>query len=655
MVRSDGFLFGGLGAAQGCLRLTLTICLVLASAGCSSSKYVKVRSVPRSPLVDQLKLTTRAGPQPSDRTMQLLRQYDLVKELKGKPADLLASFQKITDREPTAEKIYSFSELAFLAGKKTEAADPAQALDFYGAAVSYAYVYLFDDRCGPHRNPYDPEFRGACDLYNGSLEGAMRIVKKQGSLLPGCTHCIESTTQSWDVTIVARGGRWRPEDFDRFEFVSDYEVQGLTNQYQTFGLGVPLVAVRKAGDKQEPGERYYPPGLSFPATAFLRVLPDTTPPTPGARARHVALLEIYDPLASTDIVVGRRTVPLESDLSTPLAYYLNDPRLDQLATLGLLRPDKSREVSGLYMLQPYEPGKIPVLMVHGLWSSPITWMEMFNDLRGDPVIRSRFQFWFYLYPTGQPFWESAAQLRQDLATMRTVVDPRHNEPSLDQMVLVGHSMGGLVSKMQTLESGNEFWNIVATKPFDVVKASAEVRADLQGEFFFPANPSVRRLITIGTPHRGSKFANETVRFLAKKIITLPTLTLTAQQQVVRDNPDVFVPDSLVDVKTSLDSLSPESPILPVMLKAPHPPWVKYHNIVGVLPNEGLIGKVAGGTDGVVAFESAHLDDVDSELVVNADHTYVHRHPLSVLEVRRILLEHLRDVESGTSVQTVRRP
>ena len=111
---------------------------------------------------------------------------------------------------------------------------------------------------------------------------------------------------------------------------------------------------------------------------------------------------------------------------------------------------------GLYMVQPYEPGKIPVLMVHGLWSSPMTWMEMFNDLRSQPEIRDHYQFWFYLYPTGQPFWLSAAQLRRDLAKVREVLDPTHQEPALDQMVLIGHSMGGLVSQLQTLQSGDDY-------------------------------------------------------------------------------------------------------------------------------------------------------------------------------------------------------
>ena len=113
------------------------------------------------------------------------------------------------------------------------------------------------------------------------------------------------------------------------------------------------------------------------------------------------MLELYDPLVSSDIMLGGRRVPLETDLSTPLAYLLNDPRLEIAATIGLLHPDQSQKTRGLYMLEPYEPGKIPVLMVHGLWSSPLTWMEMFNDLRSNPEIRQNYQFWFYEYPSGR--------------------------------------------------------------------------------------------------------------------------------------------------------------------------------------------------------------------------------------------------------------
>ncbi len=624
---------------------------VMALAGCSNTHYVKVRSVPYSPLVDRLKLTSRGGPQPSGRTMQLLRQYDLAAGLHGDMQPLLDKVQAIADQEPTPQKVYAFAELSYIAGKKVELVNPTTALDHYGAAVTYAYKYLFDERYAPQRNAYDPEFRGACDLYNGSLESSLRIVKKQGGLLPGRSHSIESTSQAWDVKIVIRSDRWHPADFAELKFASDYEVQELKNQYQNYGLGVPLIAIRARQDSNDPGEQFMPPLLSFPITAFLRVLPDVQDQATSSRRRHVALLELYDPLVSSDIEIASRRVPLETDLSTPLAYFLNDPQLNpnnpeinlnEIATQGLLRPDKTQTDTGLYMLQPYEPGKIPVLMVHGLWSSPMTWMEMFNDLRSDPTIRSRYQFWFYLYPTGQPFWQSATQLREDLANARAVLDPQRREPAFDQMVLVGHSMGGLVSKMQVVASHNDFWNIVSDKPFDAVKASPEMHQRLEHTFFFQPDPAVRRLITIATPHRGSKFANGATRWLAREFIKLPQM---GREQVEKENPGVFREHTLLDVRTSVDSLAPNSPILPVLLQAERPPWLKCHNIVGVLPDKGFIGSVAGGSDGVVSFSSAHLDDAVSELKVDADHLSVHRHPLSILEVRRILLEHLADLEA----------
>ena len=146
------------------------------------------------------------------------------------------------------------------------------------------------------------------------------------------------------------------------------------------------------------------------------------------------MLELYDPLAPDESVIAGQGVPLESDLTTPLAYFLSRPEMNlgNLATIGLLRPDAllamrpggPDPIMGLYMVQPYEPGKIPVLMVHGLWSTPMTWMEMFNDLRSSPEIRDRYQFWFYLYPTGQPFWLSAPNAR-DLAKVREAARPKH--------------------------------------------------------------------------------------------------------------------------------------------------------------------------------------------------------------------------------------
>jgi pimeloyl-ACP methyl ester carboxylesterase len=429
-------------------------------------------------------------------------------------------------------------------------------------------------------------------------------------------------------------------------------MKGLKNQYQTHGLGVPLIAVRRSYQGEPVAAKYYPPGLSFPVTAFLRLSP-----VPGEAGKNTAMLELYDSLAMDDTRVGNLFVPLESDLTTPLAYYLSKVPLESLATVGLLqpdrllspRPDRQTTITGLYMAQPYEPGKIPVLMVHGLWSSPMTWMEMFNDLRSSPDIRRNYQFWFYLYPTGQPFWLSAAQLRHDLAVLRETVDPEHREPALDQMVLVGHSMGGLVSKLQTLESGESYWKLASHEPLNQVKADPEVQQRLQDTFFFHPNPSIRRVVTIATPHRGSSFSNSTTQYLLGKLIRLPATLVNTQQKLFLDNPDLAFNGSLMKIDTSIDSLSPSMPIFPVMLGGPAGPWVKYHNIYGELPPSWWLRPLGEHTDGVVDVSSARIDGVASELMVPADHTAVHCHPLAVMEVRRILHEHLAELRSQPSV------
>ena len=636
-------------------------CVLLAGSGCTATRGVALRSAPSNPLEEYLELDTSTAEAPSERTDQVLRVNNLAWRADDDPWAVLGQLQAGIDREPSPEKVYALAELAYLAGRTCHEKDAQAAIDLYGASVLAAYRYLFDPCFAATRNPYDPQFRAACSLYNVSLEAALRIICKQQPLIPGDTRTIHTAAGACDVTCVLRGGRWSERDFERIEFASDYEITGLRNRYSQHGLGVPLIAVRRSYPGEPELAKYYPPELSFPVTVFLRPVPPEGRADGQVNTRLRGLLELYDPLTTTDIQVDRRHVPLESDLTTPLAYFLSNPKLGSLATVGLLRPDELLKlrpdtkgpIMGLYMTQPYEPDKIPVVLIHGLWSSPMTWMEMFNDLRSSPQLRQRYQFWFYLYPTAQPFWLSAAQLRRDLAEVRQTLDPDMQQPALDQMVLVGHSMGGLIARLQTTQSRDNYWNLVSSQPFNAIEAAPEVRQKLRQTFFFDPNPSIRRVITIGTPHRGSRFSNQSTQWLVSKLITLPQTLLSSQQRLFRDNPGAFAEDSLLRVKNSIDSLKPSSPIFPLMLAGPPMPWVRYHNIVGELPDEGWLTTLVGQGDGVVTAESAQAADAATEIVVPADHTTVQTHPATIQEVRRILREHLTELDGGPAL--ARRP
>jgi pimeloyl-ACP methyl ester carboxylesterase len=631
-------------------------------------------------LAGTLDLVAPGGPKATSRTKQLLRRYDLDSDFKGDRAALLSRLEDIQRREPSREHEYAMAEIAYITATQSEKLQRQKALEFYGTALTHAYRYLFesiDERDSMAvaatsatpvaLNPYDPQFRGASDLYNQSLEGMLRLVCQEGELRPGMSRTVKTANHTCSFDVVMRSTGWRPEDIDRLEFVSDYKVRGLRNHYHTYGLGVPLIAVRSSNAGKDQAESYYPPNVCFPITAFLRVdrpmqrgrrhgEGNAAPLITDPAAPHF-VLELHDPLDRESIDIASREVPLEADLSTPLAYFLNQPEFQDadLSTAGLLNPGDARTLQGLYMLEPFDPNKMPVVMVHGLWSSPITWMEMYNDLRSDPLVRQHYQFWFYLYPTGQPFWTSATQMREDLALMRRKLDPKREDPALDQMVLVGHSMGGLVSKLQTVESEEAFWQTMSDHPFAALHADPEVVRSLAGMFYFRPNPSVRRVVTLGTPHRGSPFANGVTRWAGSKLITLPTKMLEGRDQLLAQNRGFFRSGAPLDIKTSIDSLSPDSPVLPVLLSATPGPWVSYHNVVGRNPDPGWEKYLVGDGDGVVALSSARLDEMrqlQSQIIVPADHSSVHRHPQSVLEVRRVLFEQLAELQQfpyGTQV------
>jgi pimeloyl-ACP methyl ester carboxylesterase len=288
---------------------------------------------------------------------------------------------------------------------------------------------------------------------------------------------------------------------------------------------------------------------------------------------------------------------------------------------------------GLILMRPYRPGRIPVVLVHGTASSPVRWAELFNEISHDPVISGRYQFWVYQYNTGQPILYSAMLLRRALGNVLNEIDPRGEDEALRQMVMIGHSQGGILTRLMTINSGPRFWNNVSDKPFDDIEMAPETRQLLREAMFFEPVPILRRVVFIATPHRGSYQATGWALDLVRRFITLPGTLVSQFQGLLKSQ--AFAGLGVRQMPTSVDNMSPGHPFLVALNELPMDPKITAHSIIAVLGE----GPITGKTDGVVAYESAHIDGVASEVVVRSGHS-TQGHPETVEEVRRILREHV---------------
>jgi len=285
------------------------------------------------------------------------------------------------------------------------------------------------------------------------------------------------------------------------------------------------------------------------------------------------------------------------------------------------------------MLHPYHPNMIPVVFVHGTASSPARWAEMANELLGDPVIGSHYQLWFFIYNSGNPIALSAMRLRESLIAVRKDVDPAGKDPALNQMVVIGHSQGGLLTKMMVVDSGNHFWNNVTSVPFNQAELDPETRDLASRTVFFKAQPFVTRVIFIATPHQGSYMASNPIVKFGNKFLNLPG-GLAKSAVALGKLRETSMLGTPFTIPTALDNMDPSNRFIKALSSLPIAPGVHAHSII---PVEGS-GLVEEGKDGVVAYKSAHIDGVESELVVRSGHS-TQATPQTIEEVRRILYEH----------------
>lgn len=78
----------------------------------------------------------------------------------------------------------------------------------------------------------------------------------------------------------------------------------------------------------------------------------------------------------------------------------------------------------LFMLKPYQPDQQVIIMLHGLASSPTTWVNLTNTLLSDPKLNDNYQVWQIAYSTNLPILENRYQIHQLIRQAFQAVDPR---------------------------------------------------------------------------------------------------------------------------------------------------------------------------------------------------------------------------------------
>ncbi|MEO1130994.1 MAG: hypothetical protein AAFX05_14975, partial [Planctomycetota bacterium] len=400
------------------------------------------------------------------------------------------------------------------------------------------------------------------------------------------------------------------------------------NHHRLDAYGAPVVAIREQQDAVPPRrEPFVPPqGAIAPATVTLRFDEGDS-----------VVLEMWNPDHATTITRHGAPLRLSIDTTAPIAELFARAELVRRGHRGLTNVQEYVSRIGIYIHEPFDPEKIPVVMVHGLRSSPATWRDMLNDLRADATIRDRFQFWMFYYPSGLPIPRSAAYLRRALHDVRRHFDPAGEIDGLRDMVLLGHSMGGLLSKAQVQASGTTMWHSLHPTPFDQLDLPDALRAHLEEVFFYEADPDISRIVFIATPHCGSSMADGWIGRFGDALVELPDEFDDVDVWFAEERRSIDVDDTYQlgrGVPSSIDDLREDAPHLNAYLALPLRAGLPYHSIAG---DNG------GGSDGVVPVESALLPGAVSALVVESGHD-AHMAPLAIREVRRILLEHLRSID-----------
>ena len=602
-------------------RTALMCTLAIVCGACATP--IGIRTADPQEVARYLTRNALTTDEPSDFSENQLRRYSLLQAYKDDPDATLAKLHAaaLAGGLPP-DTLFALAELSFLRAEKTGQRGQ------YAASAVYAYALLFPEEERAPLDSLDPRERIGADLYNRALTMAFRRTEK--GTLALSTGVVE--LPFGQLTVAPSPDLLRMSGMELYDLepVAEIEVQGLRNRYRHPGIGAPLAArIRPLPDVVQ----VVPVGplVRVPLTGVVII----DSPLAGIRTGELSARFELLGLDTENIEIGGRATALEAEPTAALAATLSESQFWK-KELGVFLGNAigARSEGALGALRPYRKGRIPVVFVHGTASSPARWADMVNDLAADSRIRKRYAMWFFTYDSGNPIVYSAYQLREALTQAVNRADPSGVDPCVRDMVVLGHSQGGLLTKLTAIDSGDSFWTNVSTKPFDEITLEPDKKGLVRKMMFVKPLPFVTEVIFLATPHRGSYLASwQFVQRLAAYLVSLPSDLVVVRQSLVTVASTSGI--SVTRIPTSIDNMSPGHPFIKKLESIPVSPTVTAHSIISVKDDSPL----DQADDGVVKYESAHIDGVASELIVRSPHSGMQAAPETVEEVRRILLEH----------------
>lgn len=559
-------------------------------------------------------ISTRVMPEGSRVSVRGSVQYVLGNAARGRDAATQARDLEVW-AGADADRLVTASELVLGLGRKSWGGRDGFALQ----AARLAGAGLQSLPAGWGKS--DPLVNRGLKAFNEAL--AVFVEDHSEAIARGETQVVSTPAGEVRVTVrfpksdVVRAGY-----FDDLLVATRIKVRGFRHRSVIPGVGVALVGVRERTAEREQEMENHPEKGVVMALSALAKFPGTTD----------AIVEIVNPVRTETVKLAGRRMPVAADFTAPLALSFGGVNDLLLGIRNLLNVPLGINDAGVYLTEPLDTNRIPVLLIHGLSSTPIVWRNVASVAQADPVVRRNYQFWYAFYPTGAPVVYSAALIREDVQNLRSQYDAARTSRAVREIDLVGYSMGGNVARILATDIGDRLWNQIANRAFDETKFDPEDVPAIRRAIFWKPLPGVKTVIFIATPHRGTRMADASFAHWGSRLVRLPGDLLGLQSRFLEALGDQFKGnESRPGRVTGIDMLSPASPLFRAWDGLPLEKGARFYSIIG---DRGR-GDTPDSSDGVVGYWSSHLEGAESELIVPTGHD-AQAYPGTEQEIIRIL-------------------